>query len=85
MTEARLSGGIAIAAAPAVVAAALHDPAVLHQMSPGRSEISPDGPDAWPARIEKATGPVTLRLAARIVLQTLADGTSPKPTARGKA
>ena len=85
MTEARLSGRIAIAAAPAVVAAALHDPAMLRPMIPGRSEISPAGPDAGSARIAKATGPVTLRLLARIVLQALPDRAGFVPTARGKA
>jgi carbon monoxide dehydrogenase subunit G len=85
MTEARLSGRIEIAAAPAVVAAALHDPAMLRQMIPGCAEISPAGPDAWSARIEKAAGPVTLRLVARIALQTLPDEAGYVLTAQGKS
>lgn len=85
MTEARLSGRIEIAAAPAVVAAALHDPAMLRRMIPGCAEISPAGPDAWSARIEKAAGPVTLRLVVRIALQTLPDGGGYVLTAQGKS
>jgi carbon monoxide dehydrogenase subunit G len=85
MTEARLSGRTAIAAAPAVVAAALQDPALLRRMIPGCSDISPAGPDTWSARIEKAAGPVTLRLVARIALRTLPDGTGYVLTAQGKS
>jgi len=85
MTEARLSGRIEIAAAPAVVAAALHDPAMLRRMIPGCTDISPAGPDAWSARIEKAAGPVILRLVARIALQTLPDGVGYVLTAQGKS
>jgi len=84
MTQARLSGQMAIAAAPAVVAAALRDPAVLRRMIPGCTEIVPSGPDAWSARIEKAGGPVTLRFVAQLALETLRDGTDYVLTARGK-
>lgn len=85
MTEARLSGRIAIAAAPAVVAAALHDPALLRRMIPGCSDIAPAGPDTWSARIEKAAGPVTLRLVVQIALQRLPDRAGYMLTAQGKS
>jgi carbon monoxide dehydrogenase subunit G len=85
MTEARLSGRIAIAAAPAVVAAALQDPALLRRMIPGCSDIAPAGPDTWSARIEKAAGPVTLRLVVQIALQRLPDGAGYVLTAQGKS
>jgi hypothetical protein len=84
MTEARLSGQVAIAAAPAVVAAALRNPALLQRMIPGCTEVVPTGPDAWSARIEKAGGPVTLRFVAQLALETLCDGTDYVLTARGK-
>jgi carbon monoxide dehydrogenase subunit G len=84
MTEARLSGRVAIAAAPAVVTAALRDPALLRRMIPGCTEIVATGPDAWSARIEKAGGPVTLRFVAHLALETLRDGADYVLTARGK-
>jgi hypothetical protein len=42
------------------------------------------GPDAWSARIEKASGPVTLRFVAQLALETLRDGSDYVLTARGK-
>lgn len=85
MTQARLSGQVAIAAAPAAVAAALRDPAVLRRMIPGCTDVMPIGPDTWSARIEKAAGPVTLRLVAQLALETLPDGAGYVLTARGKS
>jgi uncharacterized protein len=85
MTDLTFAGQTEIAAPRARVAAALADARVLSRMIPGCTELTPTGPGTWTARIEKAAGPVMLRLTAALVLETLAEGQRYVLQARGRS
>lgn len=85
MTQAHLTGQLAMAAPPGAVVKALRDPAVLARLIPGCTGIKTVGPDAWTVHLEKAAGPLTLRLIAHLALVTQGDERHLLLTAKGRS
>jgi carbon monoxide dehydrogenase subunit G len=53
------------------VAQALRDPDMLRRMIPACTGVTRLSPDTYEARIEKAAGPVTLRMTAQVSVEDL--------------
>ncbi len=74
MPTADFHGRVACDVPPDAVVRALHDPNVMRHLVPGCSALVPTGPGDWTGQVERAAGPVKLRLAASLSVRETRPG-----------